>query len=288
MNLISVCVYNVSGYRGKRESESKNVQLCQQQVDSSKPYRVFYLCRQELHWTVALFPRRPQSETRTLCRHENIESTGNTLSSKLISMTTYRYRVYVSCRPVFSKYDNTRAERGEKVWNVECLVVETHSNYYIERSVSPVRENRIQQVRNEPRQQGSLRAHTRTHVSFPPLPFQVFCKMFDCLQGSPAEIASRTLNPSSAGSGTLLEHLPTETLVRSGCEAISGASCWLLHSKPLDKWVLYFTSVQKGQRPHTALYYSRGNECAPSGWLGGEVRTADPGTALTHRQHHNP
>ncbi|XP_042599958.1 breast cancer anti-estrogen resistance protein 1-like isoform X2 [Cyprinus carpio] len=42
----------------------------------------------------------------------------------------------------------------------------------------------------------------------------VFCKMFDCLQGAPVEIASRTLNPSSAGSGTLLEHhlLPTETL----------------------------------------------------------------------------
>ncbi|XP_026143332.1 breast cancer anti-estrogen resistance protein 1-like isoform X2 [Carassius auratus] len=42
----------------------------------------------------------------------------------------------------------------------------------------------------------------------------VFCKMFDCLQGAPAEIASRVLNPSSAGSGTLLEQhlLPTETL----------------------------------------------------------------------------
>ncbi|XP_043120489.1 breast cancer anti-estrogen resistance protein 1 isoform X2 [Puntigrus tetrazona] len=42
----------------------------------------------------------------------------------------------------------------------------------------------------------------------------VFCKMFDCLQGAPAEIASRMLNPSSAAPGTLLEHhlFPTETL----------------------------------------------------------------------------
>lgn len=103
MNLISVCDDTVSSYRGKRESKRKNVQLCQQQVDSSKPHRVFYLCRQELHWTVALFPRRPQSETCTRCRHENRESTGNTLSSILTSMTTYRYRVYVSCRPVYSK-----------------------------------------------------------------------------------------------------------------------------------------------------------------------------------------
>lgn len=164
INFISVSDYTVSSYRGKRECESKNVQLCQQQVDSSKLHRVFYLCRQELHWTVALFPRRPQSETRTLCRHENMESTGNTLSSILTSMTTYRYRVYVSCRPVFSKYDNTRAERGKKVWNVECLVVETHSNYYSERSVSPLRQNRIQQVRNEQWQQGSLRAHTCTRT----------------------------------------------------------------------------------------------------------------------------
>lgn len=35
------------------------------------------------------------------------------------------------------------------------------------------------------------------------------------------------------------------------------------HSRPLDKWVLYFTSVHRGQRPHTALYFSWGNGCAP-------------------------
>lgn len=52
--------------------------------------------------------RRPvstatQSDMRTRCRHENMESTGNTLCSILTSLTSYRYRVYVSCRPVYSK-----------------------------------------------------------------------------------------------------------------------------------------------------------------------------------------
>lgn len=51
-----------------------------------------------------------------------------------------------------------------------------------------------------------------------------------------------------------------------------------LHSRHLDKWVLYFTSVQRGQRPHTALYLSRGNGCAPSGsW---EERSEQPTLAL--------
>lgn len=156
-----ICVITLFRVIEKRESERKNVQLCKQQVDSSKPHRVFYLCGQEPDWTIALFPRRPQSETSTPCRHENVESAGTTLSSILMSKTTYCYRVYVSL--VFSKYDNTRAEK-KKVWNVECFVVETHSNYSIRRSVSPVSQNRIQQVRNEPRWQGRLGAHACTHT----------------------------------------------------------------------------------------------------------------------------
>lgn len=159
-----ICVLILFQVIKERESERRNVQLCKQQVDSSKPHRVLYLCGQEPHWTIALFPRRPQSEASTLCWHDTMESAGTTLSSILISMTTYYYRVYVSCTHVFSKYGNTRAERGKKVWNVECFVIETHSYYSIVQSVSPVSQNRIQQVRNEPRRQGRLRAHNCTYV----------------------------------------------------------------------------------------------------------------------------
>lgn len=51
-----------------------------------------------------------------------------------------------------------------------------------------------------------------------------------------------------------------------------------LRSRPIDKWVLYFTSVQRGQRTHTALYFSQGNGCVPSGsW---EERWEQPTLAL--------
>lgn len=138
----------------------KNVQLCQQQVDSTNLMCFTCVDRSRIGPSPC-FHSDPNQIRTTQCKHEkNTFSTGNTI-------TAYRYRVYVSYGPVSSKFNKISQSWEEKtVWNVECLVVGTHSNYWIEPSVSPVSENRIQQVRNEPRQQGSLIAHTRTTNRF--------------------------------------------------------------------------------------------------------------------------
>lgn len=110
-----LCDYILSSFE-KRESERKNVQLCKQQVDSSKPHRVFYLCGQEPDWTIALFPRRPQSETSTLVRHENMESAGTTLRAAYLCL-----RLHIAIGFMFHLYFPSMITPEQKK-SVECGV----------------------------------------------------------------------------------------------------------------------------------------------------------------------